>query len=204
MISCELLSFTISILCFWTHQTSTNGTVAMKIKPWTVYYPDALSPCNKNPYKKNSRISFPAPILTWQDMNEWVVCDNHVATKTLFSSLITLLYPISLTKTFSCNWTFFSRQKTTLMERVAHQTIILQFILQLGLQMKTDPRNCYVPFFKRFETMQPDYLESFNDELNSFKRRVKGSKLGYVFVVCCCVAWYYDTYMCSVVLFFTD
>jgi len=65
-------------------------------------------------------------------------------------------------------------QKNTLMERVAHQTIILQFILQLGIQLKTDPRNCYAAFFKRFETMQPDYLESFNDELESFKRRVKG------------------------------
>ena len=70
-------------------------------------------------------------------------------------------------------------QKSTLMERVAHQTIILQFILQLATQMKTDPRNCYAAFFKRFETMQPDYLDSFNDELNSFKTRVKGNKFWY-------------------------
>ena len=70
------------------------------------------------------------------------------------------------------------------MERVAHQTIILQFILQLGTQLKTDPRNCYAAFFKRFETMQPDYLESFTDELDSFKRRVKGKSCSsnYIFI----------------------
>ncbi|CAK8675779.1 unnamed protein product [Clavelina lepadiformis] len=64
-------------------------------------------------------------------------------------------------------------EKTSLMEQVAHQTIILQFILQLGIQMKTDPRDCYMAFFKRFETMQAEYIESFNDELNAFKGRVK-------------------------------
>ena len=76
---------------------------------------------------------------------------------------------------FNCILLIFS-QKTSLMEQVAHQTIILQFILQLGIQMKTDPRDCYMAFFKRFETMQAEYIESFNDELNAFKGRVKGKK----------------------------
>jgi len=40
--------------------------------------------------------------------------------------------------------------------------------------MKTDPRNCYNAFFNRFDTMEPDYLEAFNDELNSFIGRAKG------------------------------
>jgi len=60
------------------------------------------------------------------------------------------------------------------MKTVAHQTIVLQFILQLANQMKTDPRNCYNAFFNRFDTMEPDYLEAFNDELNSFIERAKG------------------------------
>ena len=88
-----------------------------------------------------------------------------------------------------------------LMEQVAHQTIILQFILQLGLQMKTDPRNCYAAFFKRFETMQPEYLESFNDELSSFKKRVKGKDWTDIQLQIWCVFWYrlwlYWTWLCD-------
>lgn len=60
------------------------------------------------------------------------------------------------------------------MERVAHQTIVLQFILQLGVQMKTDPRNCYNAFFNRIEDEKADYMDSFYAELNAFKGRVKG------------------------------
>uniref|UniRef100_H2YUR8 Hsp90 chaperone protein kinase-targeting subunit n=1 Tax=Ciona savignyi TaxID=51511 RepID=H2YUR8_CIOSA len=64
-------------------------------------------------------------------------------------------------------------EKTSLMEQVAHQTIVLQFILQLALKLDTDPRNCFNAFFTRFEAANADYMESFNDELNSFKKRVK-------------------------------
>ncbi|XP_026691243.2 hsp90 co-chaperone Cdc37 [Ciona intestinalis] len=64
-------------------------------------------------------------------------------------------------------------EKTSLMEQVAHQTIVLQFILQLASKMDTDPRNCFNAFFNRFEMSNADYMESFHDELNSFKKRVK-------------------------------
>jgi len=64
-------------------------------------------------------------------------------------------------------------EKHSLMEIAAHQTIVLQFILQLSSTMKVDPRNCYNAFFDRMESMQADYIASFNDELESFKGRIK-------------------------------
>jgi len=64
-------------------------------------------------------------------------------------------------------------EKHSLMEVAAHQTIVLQFILQLASTMKVDPRNCYNAFFDKMESLQDDYVASFNDELTSFKGRIK-------------------------------
>lgn len=40
-------------------------------------------------------------------------------------------------------------QKETLMEHVAYQTIVMQFILELSKHMKKDPRDCVQAFFNR-------------------------------------------------------
>jgi len=64
-------------------------------------------------------------------------------------------------------------EKHSLVERVAHQTIILQFILQLSTSMKADPRDCYVVFFKKFQKLEADYMKSFTDELDAFKVRIR-------------------------------
>jgi len=64
-------------------------------------------------------------------------------------------------------------EKTSLMERVAHQTIILQFILQLAKSMKADPRDCYIIFFNKFSKLEADYMKNFTEELDSFKGRIK-------------------------------
>jgi len=38
------------------------------------------------------------------------------------------------------------------MEQVAHQTIVMQFVLELAKQTDVDPRSCVRPFFSRFDT----------------------------------------------------
>ncbi|KAG7259227.1 hypothetical protein CRUP_028715 [Coryphaenoides rupestris] len=58
-------------------------------------------------------------------------------------------------------------QKHALMEQVAHQTIVMQFILELAKSLKVDPRGCFRQFFAKIK-------EAFNDELESFKSRVRG------------------------------
>ena len=37
------------------------------------------------------------------------------------------------------------------MEHISHQTMIMQFILELSKSLKIDPRQCVRPFFTRLE-----------------------------------------------------
>ncbi|XP_006008466.1 hsp90 co-chaperone Cdc37 [Latimeria chalumnae] len=65
-------------------------------------------------------------------------------------------------------------EKHALMEQVAHQTIVMQFILELAKSLKVDPRACFRQFFTKIKTADQQYMEAFNDELEAFKERVKG------------------------------
>lgn len=65
-------------------------------------------------------------------------------------------------------------EKHALMEQVAHQTIVMQFILELAKSLKVDPRGCFRQFFAKIKTADQQYQEAFNDELESFKERVRG------------------------------
>ncbi|XP_071941908.1 hsp90 co-chaperone Cdc37-like [Antedon mediterranea] len=65
-------------------------------------------------------------------------------------------------------------EKSSLMEQVAHQTIVLQFILELAKSLKQDPRACVRPFFAKLSKDDPEYQTGFNDEWKSFIVRVKG------------------------------
>jgi len=63
--------------------------------------------------------------------------------------------------------------KKSLMKHVAHQTIVMQFLLRLGQELDTDPRNCIRPFFAKFQAAEPLYQQAFQDELNGFIERVE-------------------------------
>jgi cell division cycle protein 37 len=64
-------------------------------------------------------------------------------------------------------------EKMTLMEHVSKQVISMQYILELAKQLDRDPRACVPSFFTRIQTAEPEYLAAFNDELNSFRVRIK-------------------------------
>ncbi|XP_053320830.1 hsp90 co-chaperone Cdc37 [Spea bombifrons] len=64
-------------------------------------------------------------------------------------------------------------EKHALMEQVAHQTIVMQFILELAKSLKVDPRACFRQFFTKIKTADQQYMDAFNDELEAFKGRVK-------------------------------
>lgn len=59
---------------------------------------------------------------------------------------------------------YFLLQKHALMEQVAHQTIVMQFILELAKSLKVDPRGCFRQFFEKIKVTSP-WLE------NNFKCR---------------------------------
>ncbi|KAI6657919.1 Hsp90 co-chaperone Cdc37-like [Oopsacas minuta] len=64
-------------------------------------------------------------------------------------------------------------EKHSLMERVAKQTICLNYILELGKQLKIDPRSCVPKFFERIKTADKTYVEAYEDEVKGFIERVK-------------------------------
>lgn len=59
------------------------------------------------------------------------------------------------------------------MEHVSHQTMIMQFILELSKSLKLDPRQCVRPFFQRMKTADQQYKQGFFDELEAFRDRVQ-------------------------------
>uniref|UniRef100_A0A8C6Z144 Hsp90 co-chaperone Cdc37 n=1 Tax=Nothoprocta perdicaria TaxID=30464 RepID=A0A8C6Z144_NOTPE len=65
-------------------------------------------------------------------------------------------------------------EKHALMEQVAHQTIVMQFILELAKGLKVDPRACFRQFFAKIKTADQRYMDGLYDEVESFKERVRG------------------------------
>lgn len=59
------------------------------------------------------------------------------------------------------------------MEHVAHQCIVMQFILELSKTLNYDPRVCVEPFFTKMGKAEKEYKNGFYEELNAFKDRVK-------------------------------
>lgn len=64
-------------------------------------------------------------------------------------------------------------EKHELMSHVAHQTICMQYILELSKQIKIHPRACVSSFFTRIKIAEPEYKASFDDELRQFKQRIQ-------------------------------
>ena len=64
--------------------------------------------------------------------------------------------------------------KMAIMERVAHQAIVMQYILEMARHVKRDPRSVVPAFFDRMKSAEKTYTEAFEDEFRSFIGRVKG------------------------------
>ncbi|KAK5620591.1 hypothetical protein CRENBAI_021965 [Crenichthys baileyi] len=63
--------------------------------------------------------------------------------------------------------------KEALMDQVAHQAVVMQFILEMASNSQQDPRGCFRQFFHKAKEGQDVYLEVFSAELEVFKQRVK-------------------------------
>lgn len=64
-------------------------------------------------------------------------------------------------------------KKHDLMEHVAHQTIAMQYVLELGKQLKIDPRACVSSFFTKIQVADKEYADAFHDEIRAFKERIR-------------------------------
>ncbi|XP_069620309.1 hsp90 co-chaperone Cdc37-like 1 isoform X1 [Ranitomeya imitator] len=66
-----------------------------------------------------------------------------------------------------------SEQKNALMEQVAHQTVVMQFIIEMAKSCNVDPRGCFRLFFQKAKAEEQGYFEAFKGELEAFKLRVR-------------------------------
>ena len=67
--------------------------------------------------------------------------------------------------------------KHELKERVAHQAIIAQYIMELARTLKRDPRSCVDAFFTRISTAEEQYMTAFNEEFQALLKRIDGRKV---------------------------
>ncbi|XP_006276099.1 hsp90 co-chaperone Cdc37-like 1 isoform X1 [Alligator mississippiensis] len=66
-----------------------------------------------------------------------------------------------------------AEQKGALMEQVAHQAVVMQFIIEMAKSCNVDPRGCFRLFFQRAKAGEEGYIEAFKNELEAFKSRVR-------------------------------
>ncbi|XP_075433542.1 hsp90 co-chaperone Cdc37 [Ascaphus truei] len=98
----------------------------------------------------------------WDDSQKYLSDNSHLVCEETANYLV--IWSIDLEV----------EEKHSLMEQVAHQTIVMQFILELAKSLKVDPRACFRQFFTKIKTADQQYMDAFNDELESFKERVRG------------------------------
>ncbi|NXR17460.1 CD37L protein, partial [Cinclus mexicanus] len=66
-----------------------------------------------------------------------------------------------------------AEQKRALMEQIAHQALVMQFIIEMARSRNVDPRGCFRLFFQKAKVREEGYLEAFKTELEAFKSRVR-------------------------------
>lgn len=98
----------------------------------------------------------------WDDSQKYLSDNPHLVCEETANYLVIMCIDLEV------------EEKHALMEQVAHQTIVMQFILELAKSLKVDPRGCFRQFFAKIKTADQQYQDAFNDELESFKDRVRG------------------------------
>ncbi|XP_019585421.1 hsp90 co-chaperone Cdc37-like 1 isoform X2 [Rhinolophus sinicus] len=66
-----------------------------------------------------------------------------------------------------------AEQKGALMEQIAHQAVVMQFIMEMAKNCNVDPRGCFRLFFQKAKAEEEGYFEAFKNELEAFKSRVR-------------------------------
>ncbi|KAK5613560.1 hypothetical protein CRENBAI_019603 [Crenichthys baileyi] len=56
-------------------------------------------------------------------------------------------------------------------EQIAHQALVMQFVLDLARTLKIDPRGCFRRFFSKIKTADKPYQDVFNRELDLLKEQ---------------------------------
>lgn len=85
------------------------------------------------------------------------------------------------TANFLIQWCITLQQegKEALMEQVAHQAVVMQFILEMASNSQQDPRGCFRQFFHKAKEGGHIYQEVFHSEFEAFKVRIQECAVKY-------------------------
>ncbi|XP_036949665.1 hsp90 co-chaperone Cdc37 isoform X2 [Acanthopagrus latus] len=97
----------------------------------------------------------------WDDSQKYLSDNPHLVCEETANCLVVICIDFEID------------EKHALMEQVAHQTIVVQFILDLARKLEVDPRGCFRQFFSRIKTADKPYLDMFDHELELLKERVR-------------------------------
>ncbi|XP_077093976.1 hsp90 co-chaperone Cdc37 isoform X1 [Siphateles boraxobius] len=112
--------------------------------------------------KNEKQIKHFGMLRRWDDSQKYLSDNPHLVCEETANYLVIMCIDLEV------------EEKHALMQQVAHQTIVMQFILELAKSLKVDPRGCFRQFFTKIKTADQQYQDAFNDELESFKERVRG------------------------------
>ncbi|XP_015259895.1 PREDICTED: hsp90 co-chaperone Cdc37-like [Cyprinodon variegatus] len=97
----------------------------------------------------------------WDDSQKYLSDNPHLVCEESANYLVVLCIDFEID------------EKHGLMEQIAHQAIVMQFILDLARTLKVDPRGCFRQFFSKIKTADKPYQEYFDRELDLLKERVR-------------------------------
>ncbi|KAJ0033128.1 hypothetical protein NQD34_000235, partial [Periophthalmus magnuspinnatus] len=116
--------------------------------------------------KYNSQIRHFGLLRRWDDSQGYLSDHPHLVCEETASALVHMCISMEL------------EQKQALMGQVAHQAIVMKFILDLAETLRVDPRGCFRHFFSRIKTADQLYLDAFDKELELLKQRVRSCAEG--------------------------
>ncbi|XP_044043986.1 hsp90 co-chaperone Cdc37 isoform X1 [Siniperca chuatsi] len=97
----------------------------------------------------------------WDDSQKYLSDNPHLVCEETANCLVVICIDFEID------------EKQALMEQVAHQAIVMQFILDLARTLKVDPRGCFRQFFSKIKTADKPYQDAFDHELELLKERVR-------------------------------
>ncbi|XP_070837932.1 hsp90 co-chaperone Cdc37 isoform X1 [Chaetodon trifascialis] len=97
----------------------------------------------------------------WDDSQKYLSDNPHLVCEETTNCLVVICIDFEID------------EKHALMEQVAHQAIVMQFILDLARTLKVNPKGCFRQFFSKIKTADKPYQDAFDHELELLKERVR-------------------------------
>ncbi|KAK9540705.1 hypothetical protein VZT92_003142 [Zoarces viviparus] len=97
----------------------------------------------------------------WEDSQKYLSDNPHLVCEETANCLVVICIDFEID------------EKHALMEQVAHQAIVMQFILDSARALKVDARGCFRQFFSKIKTADKPYQDAFDHELELLKERIR-------------------------------